>query len=204
MKLSIISFCVFAALAMSSCAKHKSTTAPSNETAPASFKVDFDTTKGPVIVEITRVSAPHGVDRFYNLVKAKYFDGARFFRVVPGFVVQFGIAADPDQTSAWDVSIPDDPVLVSNKRGTMTFASTSEPDSRSTQLFFNVGNNSNKLDPQHFSAFGQIVSGMDSVDQIYAGDGEKPQQDRIEKEGNAYLVKEFPRLDYIKTARIVQ
>jgi peptidyl-prolyl cis-trans isomerase A (cyclophilin A) len=202
MKPTLITLWIIAALTTFSCAKHKPTVAPSNETAPASFRVNFDTTKGPVIVEVTRVSAPLGVDRFYNLVKAKFFDGARFFRVVPGFVVQFGLAADPDLTNAWDVAFPDDPVLVSNKRGTLTFA-TAGPDTRTTQLFINLGNNE-RLDERHFSAFGHVVSGMDFVDQIYAGDAENPQQDRIQKEGNAYLEKEFPRLDYIKTARIVQ
>jgi peptidyl-prolyl cis-trans isomerase A (cyclophilin A) len=152
-------------------------------------------------VEVSRVSAPLGVDRLYNLVKAKYFDGARFFRVVPGFVVQFGLAADPKVTDAWDVPIQDDPVLVSNKRGTLTFA-TAGPDTRTAQLFINLGNNE-RLDAQHFSAFGRVVDGVDIVDQIYSGDGQKPEQPRIEKEGNAYLEKEFPNLDYIKTASIV-
>jgi peptidyl-prolyl cis-trans isomerase A (cyclophilin A) len=203
MKFSIACLCVFVAASTFSCAKKKPAITPTNETAPASFHVNLDTTKGPVIVEVTRVSAPLGVDRFYNLVKAKYYDGARFFRVVPGFMVQFGIAGDPDLTAGWDVPIHDDPVLVSNRRGTLTFAQTSEPNTRGTQLFINIGNNE-RLDAQHFSAFGKVISGMDYVDQIYSGDGERPQQNRIEQEGNAYLEKEFPRLDYIKTARIVQ
>jgi peptidyl-prolyl cis-trans isomerase A (cyclophilin A) len=202
MKLSIACLCVFLAITSVSCTKKKTFTL-TTETAPASFHVNLDTTKGPVVVEVTRVSSPLGVDRFYNLVKAKYFDGARFFRVVPGFMVQFGIAGDPDLTAGWNVPIQDDPVLVSNRRGTLTFAKTSEPNSRATQLFINTGNNE-RLDAQHFSAFGHVISGMDSVDQIYSGDGEKPQQPRIEQEGNAYLEKEFPRLDYIKTARIVE
>ncbi len=203
MKLPIACFCVFLSLAAVSCSKKKPSIAPTTETAPASFHVNLDTTKGPVVVEITRISAPLGVDRFFNLVKAKYYDGARFFRVVPGFVVQFGLAADPDVTAGWDVPIQDDPVLVSNKRGTLTFAMSSAPNSRATQMFINLGNNE-RLDAQHFSAFGHVISGMDAVDQIYAGDGERPQQGRIEQEGNAYLEKEFPRLDYIKTARIVE
>lgn len=205
MKSILVSLLGLAALLTVSCSKQppaeKAKVAPANETAPAEFKVDFDTTRGPVIVDVTRVSAPIGVDRFYNLVKAKYFDGARFFRVVPGFVVQFGLAADSKVTAAWDVPINDDPVLVSNKRGTVTFA-TAGPDTRTTQLFINLGNNE-RLDAQHFSAFGRVVDGMENVDQIYSGDGQNPQQDRIEKEGNAYLEKEFPHLDYIKTARIV-
>ena len=205
MKSILVCLLSLAAILSISCSKQqpaeKAKVAPANETAPAEFKVNFDTTRGPVIVDVTRVSAPIGVDRFYNLVKAKYFDGARFFRVVPGFVVQFGLAADPKVTASWDVQIQDDPVLVSNKRGTMTFA-TAGPDTRTTQLFINLGNNE-RLDAQHFSAFGTVVSGMDNVDQIYSGDGGNPVQGRIESEGNAYLEKEFPHLDYIKTAHII-
>ena len=204
MKLIAVSLLSLAALLTVSCSKTPAPApkvAPSNETAPDAFRVVFDTTRGRVTVDVTRVSAPLGVDRFYNLVKAKYFDGARFFRVVPGFVVQFGLAADPKLTAAWDVQFPDDPVLVSNKRGTLTFA-TAGPDTRTTQLFINLGNNE-RLDAQHFSAFGRVVEGMDVVDQIYSGDGQNPKQDRIESEGNAYLQKEFPNLDYIKTATIV-
>src|ERR1700744_1081212 len=108
-----------------------------NEQAPESYRVDLDTSRGPVVIEVTRADAPNGVDRFYNLVKAKYFDGARFFRVVPGFVVQFGLASDPAVSKAWDVSIPDDQVKQTNARGTLTFAATQQPNSRSTQLFIN-------------------------------------------------------------------
>lgn len=176
---------------------------PPNETAPATFRVNFDTSRGPVVVEVTRALAPNGADRFYNLVKAKYFDGARFFRVVPGFMVQFGLAADPAVTKTWDVPIQDDPVKSSNVRGAITFAQTSAPNSRSTQLFINFANNT-FLDPQRFAPFGKVVSGMDNVDQIYAGDRENPDQGQIEGQGNAYLEKKFPRLDYIKTARIAQ
>jgi len=201
MKSFIVSLCVLAALTAFSCKKPKPP-GPTNEVAPATFLVNFDTTKGPVIVEVTRAWAPLGVDRFYNLIKAKFYDGARFFRVVPGFVVQFGLAGDPDLTAAWDVPIPDDPVVVSNRRGTLTFA-TSGPNTRTAQLFINLGNNE-RLDAQRFSAFGKVVSGMDSVDQIYSGDGQNPQQGLITQSGNAYLIKEFPHLDYIKTARIAQ
>jgi peptidyl-prolyl cis-trans isomerase A (cyclophilin A) len=174
---------------------------PANETAPATFRVNLDTSRGPVVIEVTRANAPIGADRFYNLVKAKYFDGARFFRVLPGFMAQFGIAADPAVTKAWDVPIQDDPVVTSNVRGAVTFAKTSAPNSRSTQLFINFGNNS-RLDADHFAPFGTVVSGMENVDQIYSGDRENPDQGRIEAEGNGYLEKDFPRLDYIKTARI--
>jgi peptidyl-prolyl cis-trans isomerase A (cyclophilin A) len=173
-----------------------------NEKAPETFRVNFDTSKGPVVIEVTRADAPNGADRFYNLVKAKYLDGARFFRVLPGFMAQFGIAADPAVTKTWDVPIQDDPVKQSNVRGALTFAQTSQPNSRSTQLFINFGDNG-RLDSLRFAPFGKVISGMENVDMIYAGDLEKPVQTRIETEGNAYLEKEFPNLDYIKTARIV-
>jgi len=175
----------------------------SNETAPATFRVNLDTSRGPVVIEVTRADAPIGADRFYNLVKANYFDGARFFRVIPGFMAQFGLAADPAVSKTWDVPIDDDPVKASNVRGTLTFAATGAPNSRSTQLFINFGDNS-RLDSQRFAPFGKVVSGMEFVDQIYSGYGENPDQGRIEAEGNAYLEKEFPRLDYIKTARLVE
>ena len=175
----------------------------STETAPATFRVNFDTSRGPVVIEVTRADAPIGADRFYNLVKTKYFDGARFFRVIPGFMAQFGLAADPAVSKTWDVPINDDPVKASNVRGTLTFAATGAPNSRSTQLFINFGDNS-RLDSQRFAPFGKVVSGMEFVDQIYSGYGENPDQGRIEAEGNTYLEKEFPSLDYIKTARIVE
>jgi cyclophilin family peptidyl-prolyl cis-trans isomerase len=177
--------------------------APANETAPATFRVNLDTTKGPVVIEVTRDLGPRGADRFYNLVKAKYFDGARFFRVVPGFVVQWGIAANPDTTKAWDVPIQDDPVKTSNTRGTVTFAATNAPNSRSTQLFINLGDNA-RLDGMGFAPFGKVVSGMDAVDQINPEYGENPDQQAAEQQGNSYFESNFPRLDYIKTARLVQ
>jgi peptidyl-prolyl cis-trans isomerase A (cyclophilin A) len=200
--MKVLSAALCAVLALTALSCHKTEPPLPNVTAPATFKVAFDTTKGPVIVEVSRALAPIGVDRFYNLVQAKYFDGARFFRVVPGFVVQFGLAADPDTIARWDKNIPDDPVLTSNRRGTLTFAQTSEPNTRSTQLFINLGSNE-RLDAQHFSPFGKVVEGMDNVDAIYSGDGQKPDQDSIKQKGNAYLEKEFPNLDYIKTARVI-
>jgi len=175
----------------------------SNETAPATYRVTLDTSRGSVVIEVTRADAPIGADRFYNLVKAKYFDGVRFFRVIPGFMAQFGLAADPAVSKTWNVPIQDDPVKASNVRGALTFAATGAPNSRSTQLFINFGNNS-RLDSMRFAPFGKVLSGMEFVDQIYSGYGEQPDQGRITAEGNAYLQKEFPRLDYIKTARISQ
>src|ERR1700722_17421931 len=169
---------------------------PSNETAPATFHVNLDTSRGPVVIEVTRADPPIGADRFYNLVKAKYFDGARFFRVIPGFMAQFGLAADPAVSKAWDVPIQDDPVKTSNVRGTVTFAATGAPNSRTTQLFINFADNG-RLDSQRFAPFGKVASGMENVDQIYSGDGERPDQSQIEEQGNAYLEKTFPQLDYI-------
>lgn len=177
--------------------------APASETAPATFRVNFDTSRGPFVVEINRDQAPNGADRFYNLVKSNYFDGARFYRVVPGFMVQWGAAADPAVSRKWDVTIPDDPVKETNARGTISFAATSLPNSRSTHMFINYADNA-RLDGMGFAPIGKVVSGMDIVDQIYSGDGERPDQGRIKEEGNKYLEREFPNLDYIKTARIAQ
>jgi peptidyl-prolyl cis-trans isomerase A (cyclophilin A) len=177
--------------------------APLEQTAPATFQISFDTSRGPFVVEIDRDEAPHGADRLYSLVKAKYFDGARFYRVVPGFMVQWGLAADPKVSQAWDVTIPDDPVKVTNARGTISFAALSQPNSRSTHLFINYANNG-ALDEMGFAPLGRVVSGMNHVDQIYSGDGERPDQGELKEEGNAYVEKEFPNLDYIKTARIVE
>src|ERR1700723_2501326 len=146
-----------------------------DEKAPETFRVNLDTSKGPVVIEVTRADAPNGADRFYNLVKAKYLDGARFFRVIPGFMAQFGLAADPAVSKTWDVPIQDDPVKASNVRGTLTFAATGAPNSRPTQLFITFGDNS-RLDSQRFAPFGKVVSGMEFVDQIYSGYGENPDQ----------------------------
>jgi peptidyl-prolyl cis-trans isomerase A (cyclophilin A) len=199
--MKILSLTVSVALLLGACSAGANK--PPNEQAPETYRVNMDTSKGLVVIEVTRADAPLGADRFYNLVKAKYFDGARFFRVVPGFMAQFGIAADPATSKKWDVPIDDDPVKVSNVRGTLTFAATSEPNSRSTQLFINYADNS-RLDSMRFAPFGKVISGMEYVDQIYSGYGEMPDQQRIMAEGNAYLEKEFPSLDYVKTARIAQ
>jgi peptidyl-prolyl cis-trans isomerase A (cyclophilin A) len=184
-------------------AAQKAAEAGAGETAPATFRVDFDTSRGPFVVEITRDQAPNGADHFYALVKAKYFDGARFYRVVPGFMVQWGAAADPKASEAWDKPIADDPVKGTNARGAITFAATGQPNSRSTHMFINFADNA-RLDAMGFAPIGKVVSGMENVDQIYSGDGERPDQEQMKVEGNAYLQKEFPNLDYIKTARIAQ
>jgi peptidyl-prolyl cis-trans isomerase A (cyclophilin A) len=180
------------------------------EQAPALFKANFDTSKGLFVIEVHRDWAPLGADRFYNLVKNGFYDDARFFRVIPGFMAQFGIHGNPTVASAWrGAQIKDDPVKQSNKRGYVTFA-TGGPNTRTTQLFINFGDNAASLDKQGFAAFGQVVSGMDVVDKIYDGYGEGaprgrgPDQGRTQSEGNAYLTKEFPKLDYIKTATIAK
>lgn len=161
----------------------------------------LDTSKGTVVIEVDRSLAPIGAQRFYELVEAKYFDGARFYRVVPDFVVQWGAAASPAVTSKWNVNIPDDPVKASNARGTVTFAASSEPNSRTTHLFINLKDNA-RLDGMGFAPIGRVVSGMNVIDHIYSGYGEKPDQELIGEQGNVYLEKEFPKLDYIKTARL--
>ena len=177
------------------------------EKAPETYKVDFDTSKGKFVVEVTRAWAPNGADRFYNLVKNGYYNDTRFFRVISGFMVQFGIHGDPAVSAAWRMArIPDDAVKESNKRGYITFA-TAGPNTRTTQVFINFGNNAG-LDSQGFSPFGHVISGMDVVDKLYSGYGEGapngrgPNQGQIQDQGNAYLTKDFPQMDYIKTATI--
>ena len=178
-----------------------------NEPAPAVYKAKFDTSAGTFVVEVHRDWAPNGADRFYNLVKNGFFDNARFFRVISGFMVQFGINADPKISRVWrEARIKDDPVRQSNKRGLITFA-TAGPDTRTTQVFINFADN-NMLDRQGFAPFGQVVSGMNVVDALYSGYGEGaprgqgPDQGRTQQEGNTYLVREFGKLDYIKKATI--
>jgi peptidyl-prolyl cis-trans isomerase A (cyclophilin A) len=179
------------------------------EKAPDTFKVKFDTTKGAFTVEVTRSLSPHGADRFYNLVKAGYFKDIAFFRVVPGFMVQFGMHGDPKITSAWgNANIQDDPVKGSNTRGTITYA-MGGPNTRSTQFFINFGNNS-RLDHDGFSPFGKVIEGMDVVDKINGEYGDMPEQGGtgpdprfIGRDGNSYLKKNFPNLDYIKSVTIL-
>jgi peptidyl-prolyl cis-trans isomerase A (cyclophilin A) len=179
------------------------------EQAPASYKVRFDTSKGPFVIQVNRAWAPHGADRFYNLVKHGFYDNDRFFRVISGFMVQFGINGDPRVSAHWrEANIPDDPVKVSNKRGTITFA-TAGPNTRTTQVFINFADNAG-LDGQGFAPFGRVVSGMNVVDRLNAEYGEGaprgngPEQGRLQMEGNAYLVKAFPRMDFVKKATIAK
>ena len=179
-----------------------------NEKAPATYKAKFDTSKGVFVIEVQREWAPNGADRFYNLVKNGFFDDARFFRVVKGFMVQFGINGDPNISAQWRTArIKDDPVRQSNKRGYVTFA-TSGPDSRTSQVFINFDDSNAGLDSQGFSPFGRVITGMNVVDSLNGeyGDGAPrgrgPDQMRLQQEGNAYLNKEFSRLDFVKKATI--
>jgi peptidyl-prolyl cis-trans isomerase A (cyclophilin A) len=177
-----------------------------NQKAPDTYKVKFTTTKGDIVVEVTRAWAPNGADRFYNLVKNGFFTGVEFFRVVPDFVVQFGINGDPKIAAAWsNANITDDPVTQSNLRGYITYAQTSAPNSRSTQVFINLNDRNSGLDARGFAPFGRVVEGMDVVDKLYGGYGEQVTnlQDQIAQQGNAFLKKSFPELDSIKTAVIV-
>ncbi|HVA66450.1 MAG TPA: peptidylprolyl isomerase [Elusimicrobiota bacterium] len=198
------------AAAPASSAQNPALTTPSlaDAQAPQTFRARFSTTKGDFVVEVHRDWAPQGADRFYNLVKIGYFNGAAFFRVVEGFMVQFGISGTPAVNAAWhEAVIPDDPAVGhSNSAGMITFA-TAGPNTRTTQVFINYGNNS-FLDSQGFTPFGQIVEGMNVVESLYAGygdgppSGNGPDQGRLQSEGNPYLRSNFPNLDYVKTAAI--
>ena len=175
---------------------------------PDVYRVEFETTKGAVTVEVTRAWAPRGADRFYELVQKHFYDGARFFRVVPRFVVQFGLKGEPAADRLWSqMTIPDDPVTQNNLRGTLSFAMAG-PASRTAQVFINLKDNTN-LDGMGFAPFGKVVTGIEVVDQFFKGYGDAPpggvgpDQGRIRQEGNQYLERFFPRLDYIKTAKVL-
>jgi peptidyl-prolyl cis-trans isomerase A (cyclophilin A) len=176
---------------------------PAGPPAPDSFLVALTTSRGPVAVVVHRSWAPHGADRFYALVGSGFYDGARFFRVVRGFVVQFGLPGDPQLGRAWSSQvIPDDPVRRPNRRGTVAFASAG-PNTRTTQLFINLADNL-RLDALGFAPIGQVAERLGIVDSLYAQYGERPSQDSIRLQGNAYLTRAYPNLDYIRTARIVR
>jgi len=178
------------------------------ETAPDSFLAIFQTTKGDFTIRVERAWAPAGADRFYNLVSNGYFDGVRFFRVIEGFVVQFGMHGEPQVQVRWSTAtIPDDPVAASNTRGSVTFAKGGT-DTRTTQLFINLVDNTN-LDAEGFAPIGTVVEGMEVVDRIYSGYGELanrggdgPITQNIAASGNAYLDREFPELDHIVSAMV--
>lgn len=179
-----------------------------SETAPEIFRVKFQTSKGDFIIEAHREWAPLGADRFFNLVRAGFFDDSRFFRVRAGFIVQFGIAGDPAVAARWKgEAIADDPVRESNTRGFVTYAMTG-PAARTTQLFINLADNS-RLDREGFAPIGRVIEGMEIVDQLYAGYGEEAgggmrggKQEKLFVEGNRYLDRDFPKLDRIVKAVI--
>ena len=170
--------------------------------APATYQVELDTSAGPVVIEVTRDLAPLGADRFYQLVQSGYYNDVRVFRVVDGFVAQFGMSGDPATNAQWSARrFPDDPVKQTNAAGTLTFA-TSGPNSRTTQLFINLADNP-RLDQMGFAPFGRIVKGMKNVEKFHSGYGEQPNQGQIAAQGNAYLDAQFPKLTKIKSAKIV-
>lgn len=179
-----------------------------NETAPDSFTVRFSTSAGDFRVRARRDWAPEGADRFYNLVRGGFYDDARFFRVLEGFVAQFGIHADPRVSAAWrQATIPDDPVVETNRRGTLSYAMAG-PETRTTQVFINLADNA-RLDEMGFAPFGEVVEGMEVVERLHAEYGEGapqgtgPEQARMQTQGNRYLEEEFPELDHVVRAEVV-
>ena len=177
---------------------------------PAQYKVRLQTTKGDVIVLVHRDWSPLGADHFYELTKMGFYNNNAFFRALKGFVVQWGISGDPQVNKSWsEISIKDDPPIVSNKIGTVVFAKTGQPDSRTTQVFINLADNSAALDPQGFTPFGEVIQGMDNVMQIYTDYGEispngsGPNPAAIADIGNPYLEEHFPKLDYVKKTQVL-
>src|ERR1700726_1573997 len=173
--------------------------------APDVYEVKFATTKGDFVLSVTRAWAPLGADRFYNLVRHHYYDNTSFFRVLKGFVVQWGISAFPPVTAAWEhAPIKDDPIVQSNRRGYVTYAKTKDPNTRPTEVLLNLHDNQGLATAGGFAPFGQVTEGMDVVDALYSGygegapDGQGPEQDKIEKLGKSYLDKGFEKLDTIK------
>jgi peptidyl-prolyl cis-trans isomerase A (cyclophilin A) len=180
-----------------------------NKQAPNQYQIKFETTKGDFVVEVYRDWSPRGADRLYFLIKNGFYNDARFFRVIAGFMAQFGYHGNPDVSKVWtNMTFPDDPPNQSNLRGYLTFAKRGDPDSRSTNLFINLVDNP-YLDNSGFTPLGKVVGGMNVVDQLYSGYGEGapngrgPNQGRIQEEGNEYLTKSFPKLDYIRKAEII-
>jgi len=203
-----------AALCVAQCARGANLTTPEqvlSGIAPATFRARFETSQGPFTVEVTRAWAPIGADRFYNLVRARFFDRQKFFRVRARFIAQFGLHPDPDVIMAWKGrTMPDDSARTSNTRGTLAYAMLTTPNTRSTQIYINLVDNSAQLDSQRFAPFGRIVEGIDVIDKLYAEYDERAgggmragNQGPIEKEGNAWFERHFPKLDYIVTVRLV-
>jgi peptidyl-prolyl cis-trans isomerase A (cyclophilin A) len=202
---------VLLASAAFGCARMQPLTNPTHRnfraTAPDSFDVEFITTRGRMLVRANRDWAPNGVDRFYALARHNYYDSIAFYRTVPRFVAQFGYSGDTSVNRAWTgTRFADDPVRVTNAKGTLSFARPTEPNSRSTQLFFNLVDNArlDTLNGLGFPPIARVIAGLEVLDSLYSGYGNSPQQARIARQGNAYLKSEFPQLDYIVRARIVK
>jgi peptidyl-prolyl cis-trans isomerase A (cyclophilin A) len=178
--------------------------------APDAFRVRLETTKGPIVLEVERAWAPHGVDRFHELVRAGYYDDAAVFRIRPGVFAQFGIAGDPAVAKQWRTrTIADDPRVLSNTRGAVAFA-FKDPNGRTTQVFINLRDNRAAFDAEPFVPFARVVEGMEVADALYAEYGERAgggiragKQDPVFEGGNAYLRREFPNLDYVRRATVM-
>ncbi|MGH7696833.1 MAG: peptidylprolyl isomerase [Gemmatimonadaceae bacterium] len=208
-------FLVVAVLSLTQCARSARLTNPDavlSAAAPASFRARFETSQGPFTVEVTRAWAPIGADRFYNLVRARFFDRQKFFRVRARFIAQFGLHPEPNVIMAWKGRImPDDSAHTSNKRGTLAYAMLTTPNTRGTQIYINLADNSAQLDPQGFAPFGRILEGIEVIDKLYAEYDERAgggmragNQGPIEREGNAWFERNFPKLDSILTVRLVR
>jgi cyclophilin family peptidyl-prolyl cis-trans isomerase len=194
---------LLAALVATSACSERSAPPPVVGPTPDSFHVALATSKGDVVVAVYRSWSPHGADRFYRLVSEGFFDDQRFFRVIPQYIAQFGASADPKKNDRWDDDkIPDDPRTQTNARGTLSFAAEA-PNTRSHQLFFNLKDNP-KLDPQGFVPIGRVVAGMSVLDSLYDDYGDTPKYRLVATLGNEYLHRMFPRMDYIKSARVVE
>lgn len=209
LKILPVSAVLAAACFVAGCGGPKTASEPAAVPVPDVYQAKFETSKGDFVVEVTKAWAPEGAERFHLLVQRKFYDGARFFRVLPRFVVQWGINGNPAVEGRWrDARIPDDPVKESNKRGYVSFA-TSGPNTRTTQVFVNMADNE-RLDARGFAPFGRVVSGMEVFDRLYSsyGDGpprgQGPDQNKMESEGDAYIERSFPRLDSIRRASILK
>lgn len=197
-------------LSLAACSPAPKTEAPKKaDHAPDVYRVKLETTKGDVVIEVTRAWAPRAADRFFELVNDRFFDGARFFRVVKGFVAQFGLKGDPKIDGLWgQMKMPDDPVVESNKKGTISFAMDG-PATRTTEVFINLADNV-RLDKRGFAPFGKVVEGMDNVELFYKAYGDMaprgpgPDPAKIQREGNRYLDRDYPRLDSIKRAVVMK
>lgn len=182
-----------------------------NRRAPETYEVRLDTSQGALVIEVHRAWAPLGADRFYNLVRHGFYDQARFFRVIAGAWAQFGIPAEPAIAQIWrQARFPDDPVRQPNHRGSVAYAMAG-PNDRTTQVYINLRDNAERLDAQGFAPFGRVIEGMDAVDRLYSGYGEESgggirrgKQDPVFEGGNAWLAAHYPKLDFIRTARMVE